>query len=89
MSGTLSSSLGKSQLARSRRDIPFAETPAIVRTPEGMGMFRQLDQDLSAFQPKTTSMRTLKELAPIVDYDSGSEDLKTPEGSTTGEKRKL
>jgi len=52
-------------------------------------MFRDLDQEVGAFEPKLTSLRTLKELAPIVDYDSGSEDLKTPEDSATGDKRKL
>ena len=83
------SSLGKSQLANSRRDVPFAETPAIVRTSEGMGMFRELDQEVGAFQPKPSSMQTLKDLAPLIDYDSGSEDLKTPEGSAAGDKRKL
>ena len=84
-----SSSLGKYQLATSRRDVPFTETPAIVRTPDGMGLFRELDQEVGAFQPKSTSMQTLKDLGPINDDDSGSEDLKTPESSAAGDKRKL
>ncbi|KIK92999.1 hypothetical protein PAXRUDRAFT_26504 [Paxillus rubicundulus Ve08.2h10] len=29
-----------------RRDVPFGETPALVRTPEGMAAFRSLDIDL-------------------------------------------
>ena len=52
-------------------------------------MFRELDQEVGAFQPKPLSMQTLKDLAPLIDYDSGSEDLKTPEGSAAGDKRKL
>ncbi|KIM36888.1 hypothetical protein M413DRAFT_448819 [Hebeloma cylindrosporum] len=87
--GTSVPSLGKAQLANSRRDLEFSDTPAIIRTPEGMGLFRELDQEVGAFQPKPTSMQTLKELAPVIDYDSGSEDLKTPEGSAAGDKRKL
>jgi transcriptional activator SPT7 len=29
-----------------KRDVPFGETPALVRTPEGMVAFRSLDIDL-------------------------------------------
>jgi len=50
--------------------------------PEGMGMFRELDQEVGAFQPKPSLMQNLKDLAP-------TEDPKMPEGSAAGDKRKL
>ncbi|KAI3611684.1 saga complex protein [Moniliophthora roreri] len=40
-------SLKATSLVRApRRDLPFAETPALVRTPEGMALFRELDRTL-------------------------------------------
>ena len=29
-----------------RKDVPFAESPAIVRTPEGMALFREWDAEV-------------------------------------------
>ena len=87
----------------SLQDIPFAETPALLRTQDGMMLFNtidtELDRILQSFGPekaKNELMTTLIELAPPYDYCEGIEDpvVKTePDvvenlGVEVGEKRK-
>lgn len=72
--------------ARPRRDVAFAESPAIIRTPEGMTFFRDLDHQVDSARPPSTLVQTLKELAPAVDYESETEPT---DSSLTGDKRKL
>ncbi|KAF8636847.1 hypothetical protein AX17_003221 [Amanita inopinata Kibby_2008] len=72
-------------LARSttslRRDIPFPESPALIRTQEGMSAFltidKELDQILRNRNSKTSKdelMERLIELAPPFDYCESMED---------------
>ncbi|KAK7029559.1 Transcriptional activator spt7 [Paramarasmius palmivorus] len=58
-----SMSLKASSLARApRKDLPFAETPALIRTPEGMAAFRELDRNLEAsFQAGSSSKEAVVE----------------------------
>ncbi|KAF9476670.1 hypothetical protein BDN70DRAFT_882134 [Pholiota conissans] len=74
--------------AKSRRDIPFSDTPAIIRTPEGMAMFMGLDRDVGALHPKSALSHTLRELAPPMEYESEGEDDMVVDGASLGDKRK-
>ncbi|KAF8176920.1 hypothetical protein BJ912DRAFT_986398 [Pholiota molesta] len=74
--------------AKSRRDIPFSDTPAIVRTPEGMAMFTDLDREVGAVFPKSALAHTLRELAPPMEYGSEGEEDTAVGGASLGEKRK-
>ena len=92
-----------STLTRSPSEIPFADSPALVRTQEGMTLFNTIDKDLeyvlkniAAEKPKAELMNALMELAPPYDYYEGMDDpvVKTePDvvehlGVEVGEKRK-
>ena len=66
----------------SLQDIPFAETPALLRTQDGMTLFNTIDteldrilQSVGAEKAKNELMNTLIELAPPYDYCEGIEDL--------------
>ncbi|KAH9485856.1 Transcriptional activator spt7 [Psilocybe cubensis] len=72
--------------ARPRRGVAFAESPAIIRTPEGMSLFRDLDRQLDSARPPSNLAQTLKELAPSTEYES---DTEPAESSSTGDKRKM
>ncbi|KAK0205982.1 hypothetical protein DFS33DRAFT_1311529 [Desarmillaria ectypa] len=64
-----------------RRDLPFADSPALIRTQHGMSLFAKLNQD-------SPSRDELRVFAP--DYQSDEEgpiEVKVDAG--TGEKRKL
>jgi transcriptional activator SPT7 len=78
----------KAVSAKSRRDIPFSDTPAIVRTPEGMAMFMDLDREVGAAFPKSALAHTLRELAPPMEYGSEGEEETAVGGASLGEKRK-
>ncbi|KAF5355103.1 hypothetical protein D9756_005773 [Leucocoprinus leucothites] len=82
-------------------NIPFDDSPAITRTPEGMGMFYELDAEVAAAlkKPNPKVLRRLRELAPssLLDdevqdeADMGSpkeEDMIEVDG-IVGDKRKL
>ncbi|KAI0941499.1 hypothetical protein AcW1_003374 [Taiwanofungus camphoratus] len=86
-----------------RRDVPFLESPAIIRTPSGMAAFLQLDQELDSRPSSNTSLgqefrgleERLNELIAVADdenesinSDSPDISLKTVEGEV-GAKRKL
>ncbi|KDR69778.1 hypothetical protein GALMADRAFT_908498 [Galerina marginata CBS 339.88] len=77
--------------ARPRRDVPFSDTAAIIRTPEGMSMFHVLDREANATHPRSTLVHTLRELAPVVDVESDgeAEDAMVVDGAVAGDKRKL
>ncbi len=77
---------------KARRNVAFPDSPAIMRTPEGMTMFRDLNNDVGSSQPKNTLAHTLREMIPLVEYQSDNEDntamaVDEP-GPSTGEKRK-
>jgi len=83
-----------------RRDLPFAESFAIVRTPEGMANFRELDQALDSVLSLTSSEDSnsaallqdrLREYAGIADpkVDTDEPDVTTPVDGETGDKRKM
>lgn len=67
--------------ASSRQDIPFSESPALVRTQEGMTLFDTMDKTLDRVKRntntgklKTDLMDKLIELAPPYDYCEGTDD---------------
>ncbi|KAK2464438.1 hypothetical protein APHAL10511_003586 [Amanita phalloides] len=64
--------------ASSGQDIPFPETPALVRTQEGMTLFSTVDKELEGVVTSTATekhkvalMNALMELAPPYDYCEG------------------
>ncbi|KAF8901913.1 hypothetical protein CPB84DRAFT_1777006 [Gymnopilus junonius] len=59
---------------RARKDVPFAESLAIVRTPEGMGIFREWDMEVDTDQPGEGLVNSLRELAPIVEFECEEEE---------------
>ncbi|KAF9524724.1 hypothetical protein CPB83DRAFT_860781 [Crepidotus variabilis] len=76
-----------------RRNVAFADSLAIVRTPEGMASFYDLDKEIGSSNPKSTLAHRLRELAPAVEAPSDSEDdtAMAIDGPVllTGDKRKL
>ncbi|KAF5354367.1 hypothetical protein D9758_010777 [Tetrapyrgos nigripes] len=85
---------GKAIVKIPRRDLPFSDSPAIVRTAEGMAMFRELDRSFEA-GPSTQVIDRLRELAPHVEYEPDPEtsDVEVKEeideAVALGDKRKL
>lgn len=80
-----------------RRDLPFPDTPAVVRTPSGMLTFRNLDRELAKFSkiPPThhdthSLANRLRELTPSLDCETETEEC-TDDSSNmvVGDKRKL
>ena len=88
--------LGPSNISSSRRDAPFAETPAILRTTEGMAEFEQLDRELDArlqgeFLANGLSGPSLEERLRYyagIEPEADGEELLMADGEV-GEKRKL
>ncbi|KIP09038.1 hypothetical protein PHLGIDRAFT_103496 [Phlebiopsis gigantea 11061_1 CR5-6] len=88
--------LGPSNAPAPRRDAPFAETPAILRTAEGMSEFAQLDRELDArlqgeFLANGLSGPSLEEQLRYyagVESEGDSDDMLTADGEV-GEKRKI
>ncbi|KAF5387200.1 hypothetical protein D9757_006885 [Collybiopsis confluens] len=77
---SLSSSLPK-VFKIPRRSSVFEESPALVRTPEGMAKFRELDQSLQAGPSSAVDTRMREMVSELEDdYDSESANL--------GDKRK-
>jgi len=85
-----------------RLDAPFADTPAIARSAEGMSTFAALDEELSGqvqAEITTYGLRSLderlREYAVVEDFESESESGSeggspmSVDGSVVGEKRKL
>lgn len=77
-----------------RRDVPFSESPAIVRTPGGMVKFSQLESQQAG--PSNLSLvKQLQELSPpvAVKSEAGHEWSLSPDDmivdDIVGEKRKL
>ncbi|KAL0955565.1 hypothetical protein HGRIS_001806 [Hohenbuehelia grisea] len=88
--------------AVSFKDVPFQDTPAIIRTADCMGTFLELDReldtnnlDMSKFLAHSSIFDQLPEFNLDSPYENESFDLYTPDGSpmnvdeSTGEKRKL
>ncbi|CAA7263126.1 unnamed protein product [Cyclocybe aegerita] len=78
--------------SRLRHGTSFQDSPAIVRTPEGMATFRDLDAQTGSFQPSNTLASTLRDMAITVEYESDSEtpvdDSMAVDGQAAGDKRK-
>lgn len=68
-----------------RRDIPFADTPAIVRTPEGMARFLELDRDAATAHPSSSLVHTLRMLGPPAEGESDGDEPSAVDGA----KRKI
>ncbi|KAK0447963.1 hypothetical protein EV421DRAFT_1900630 [Armillaria borealis] len=81
-SGPLAKAIVKSTAASlQRRDLPFADSPALIRTQHGMSVFAKLNRD----SPPRDELRVF---AP--DYQSDEEDsIEVRLEVGTGEKRKL
>ncbi|KAJ3826944.1 SAGA complex protein [Lentinula raphanica] len=81
------SSLAKAITRVPRRDTSFEDSPALIRTPEGMSMFRDLDRSLlqagtsSSMSDIGARMRELVSVELEDEYDSESAQL--------GDKRKV
>ncbi|KAH7911321.1 hypothetical protein BJ138DRAFT_1150946 [Hygrophoropsis aurantiaca] len=92
-----------SQSKKPRRDLSFADMPAILRTPDGMAAFQQLDMEAESSTRAATSngfvrssssvAERLKSYTMSEEYESGSEDDRSIASVTvesdSGEKRKL
>ncbi|KAF8873938.1 hypothetical protein BD779DRAFT_1568335 [Infundibulicybe gibba] len=91
------------QAARGR-DVPFSDTPALLRTQEGMSRFLELDRDTTAVASSSSSsrralsapaalnlMEALHQMNPsvAVEDDSPSEDMSMVVDGVVGDKRKL
>ncbi|KAF9465226.1 hypothetical protein BDZ94DRAFT_1254846 [Collybia nuda] len=88
-----------------RRDVPFPDSPAIFRTPEGMAKFFQLDAEVSqkagpsnlsnSRNGTSTLLERLQELSPlmVLDDESEHEGSQSPDAMVVdgvlGDKRKL
>ena len=77
-------------------DVQFPDTPALIRTGEGMMTFLNLDLQISLPNPKNGLARELRDLAFVLEYeDETSSDIRTPDDSamivdsTSGDKRKM
>ncbi|KAJ3809100.1 hypothetical protein F5876DRAFT_44602, partial [Lentinula aff. lateritia] len=80
------SSLAKAVTKAPRRDTSFEESPALIRTPEGMSMFRDLDRSLQEAGPSssTSDIRSrMRELVPSEHEDEYDESAQL------GDKRKV
>lgn len=85
---------------KSQRDLPFSETPAIMRTSSGMSTFLQLNQEMDRKRGTSKSnlppaqgnlAERLKDLAVQEEHDSDSDTVYSPKDEspgTIGEKRK-
>ncbi|KAF6748714.1 SAGA complex protein [Ephemerocybe angulata] len=72
-------------------DVPFAESPALIRTPEGMVLFRELDRGLSSSSSRRAALGKLKALVPDSEHTFPNiepEELAVALGAVTGDKRK-
>lgn len=79
---------------RPRRDVPFPESPAIVRTAEGMAAFMQLDRELDQRLDRALGEAGLggseleERLKEYVDSEVGEDDGSSTNEGEVGEKRK-
>ncbi|PCH35643.1 hypothetical protein WOLCODRAFT_107620 [Wolfiporia cocos MD-104 SS10] len=78
---------------RARRDAPFAESPAIVRTPAGMAAFAELDQELGwrldhpGDKAQSSVEKKLAAFVPVADDEA--DEARYVDGGEVGAKRKL
>ena len=66
-------------------DLPFAERPALERTPQGMAAFRMLESEAGP----SNIPNGYDASASTPDYDSEGEETLMAVDSDSGEKRKL
>jgi transcriptional activator SPT7 len=77
------------------RDIQFSDTPALIRTGEGMMTFLDFNRQIELPNPRSDLTHKLRDLAPILEYEDESSDIHTPEDSAmivdsaSGDKRKM
>ncbi|KAK7472167.1 Transcriptional activator spt7 [Stygiomarasmius scandens] len=85
---------GKAIVKIPRQNVKFEESPAIVRTPEGMALFRELDKSFEA-GPSRQVIEHLRQLAPHVEYEADPEpgDVgikeEVDDSAILGDKRKV
>lgn len=74
-------------------DVQFPDTPALIRTGEGMMAFLDLDSQISSLNPKNGLARELRDLAFVLEYED--DESSTPDesamvvDSAIGDKRKM
>ncbi|KAJ3993971.1 SAGA complex protein, partial [Lentinula boryana] len=70
-----------------RRDTSFEESPALIRTPEGMTMFRDLDRSLLQAGPSSSTSNIGSRMRELVSVEHGDEYDSEP--AQLGDKRKV
>ncbi|KAJ3748436.1 SAGA complex protein [Lentinula detonsa] len=70
-----------------RRDTSFEESPALIRTPEGMTMFRDLDRSLLQEGPSSSTSNIGSRMRELVSVEHGDEYDSEP--AQLGDKRKV
>jgi transcriptional activator SPT7 len=82
-------------LRNASSDVQFQDTPALIRTGEGMVSFLNFDLQISSPNPKNGLARELRELAFVLEHEDESSDIRSPDDSamivdsTSGDKRKM
>ena len=82
-------------LRHATSDVQFPDTPALIRTGEGMMTFLNFDLQISSLNPKKGLARELRDLAFVLEYDDESSDIRSPDDSAmivdsaSGDKRKM
>ncbi|KAF8161610.1 hypothetical protein B0H34DRAFT_841288 [Crassisporium funariophilum] len=80
------------------RDVPFSETPALIRSAEGMSTFLELEKQVNSPHSRSNLAFRLRELAPVVEYESDLEQsggyspdemAMVIDNSIAGDKRKM
>lgn len=75
---------------RTRTNLAFPDSRAVVRSPHGMAMFVTLDKEVGSSQVKGTLVHRLRQMAPTLELEIDNEDMDVDGASPlTGEKRKL
>ncbi|KAJ8488105.1 hypothetical protein ONZ45_g14087 [Pleurotus djamor] len=75
------------------RDVPFAEAPAIIRTPESMSLFSRLDKNIDSEDPaiQKPALEQVRELASCsrIGNELPDDEFSPMEVDDLGDKRKL
>jgi transcriptional activator SPT7 len=77
------------------RDIQFSDTPALIRTGDGMMTFLDFDLHIESPNLRSDLAQKLRDLAPILEYEDESSDIHAPDdsamivNSASGDKRKM
>ncbi|KAJ2917713.1 hypothetical protein MD484_g2706, partial [Candolleomyces efflorescens] len=69
----------------SSHKLDLLDSPALIRTPEGMVAFRELDRGLMSDSPSRATLDRLKQITPFAETELESDP---DDGAATGDKRK-